>query len=144
MPTTAVRVLGGLDIASVCGFSRRQRAVLLSDGAVLQVGAHPLFEVTMQLAAGDSTLTAVHLALDAHALEIVSVLLESLRGRCSGVAVNEGTGEPPCPFQVVGPVAPGRERHRTVHTSVDIVEVAVGQAETGAVDGVEVIEDGVV
>lgn len=101
--SAAIRVLRGLDITSVGSFLGSLRTVLLGDGAVLEFGPHPLADVTVKLAARDSALATVDLALDAHALE--GAILEGFGGRSSGPVVDEGTSEPPGPLEIIGSAA---------------------------------------
>ena len=48
----------------------------------------------------------------------------------------------PRPLELIRPVAADGQGHRAVQAAVDGVEVTVCEAEAGAVDGVEEVEDG--
>lgn len=141
-----MRVLRRLDGAMVGRILGSTAAVLLGDLAVFPVRTHPLAQVAVQLAAVVTTLAAVDLPLQAHALKRVrlAVTLSSGRGSSRAGLRDAATGEVESPLQVVGSVTVGRQWNTAVHATVDIVEVAVGQAQACTIHRIEVVHNGVV
>lgn len=70
MTTASIRILGRAQIAVRSSPFGGRGAVHLSDLAVL-AAREPLAEMAMELAAGDTTLSAVDLTVDSHAGELV-------------------------------------------------------------------------
>lgn len=132
------RILGRLHVAVSLGVLSGGLAKHLLDGAVFVAFAHPLLQVTVKLAAGDTAFPAVDLSLDAHLLHGAILVAASL------MAMDKRAGPSPCPLHVVGSRVAAGERNSSVQSSMDFVKVGVCESEANAVDGVEVVKDGVV
>lgn len=119
----------------------RRLAKLLLNFAILVAVAHPILQVSVQFAARNTTLTTIHLTLDAQlvkAATVTSLKIGSARG-CIAVSTAPG------PFQVVGARVPTRQRHGLwVLALMDGIEARVGQAQARSVDGVKEVEEVVV
>lgn len=142
MTSALVRVIGLPAVAAVPRIRLRWLGELLLDGTVLISFSHPFLDVAVELALSGSALPAVDGAADAESGEADKGLLGVL---WVGGRVGKLTRKSPRPFYVVGTGPPRVERYLgPVDVLVDGVEVAAGESEAGAVDGVEVVKDGVV
>lgn len=135
--STSVRVFRRLHVAVwlcilSCGLAKN-----LLDGAVLITVTHPVFEVTMQLTSRNATLSAVHLALDTHLPHRILLFRVSL------MSMDKGASSSPSPLHVVWSRVAAGKRNCAVKSSVNFVEVGVCEAEANAVNGIKVIEYGV-
>ena len=87
------------------------------------------------------------LEFDRHGVDRVGLGLVLSPGRGKSLLlvlleVQKRARQPPRPLHVVGPLSTRRQRHSTVHAAVNGVEVPRNQAQAGAVNGVEPVEDG--
>lgn len=137
MATASIGVLWRLQEAVRSSILAGCLSVALLDRAVLHPFANPVLQVTVEFTSRDAALSTVNLSLDPH-------LLGGILPCLTLMSMEERACTTPCPLPVVGTRVTTGQGNSSVKSSVNFVEIRVGNTKADAVDGVKEVEDGVV